>query len=939
MTHTYYNIIPIRCRHILVLLLTLMAWSPATAFAAEDTDTDSTRVFTDTHPLVYEDAWDLWPYSFLNEYGEPVGYNIDLLTLIFDELKIPFVIKLKATSDALKDLKAGRSDLMLDMEAAFHNDYGSYGKSVIQIFTHSLVHRKSEEPKVLRVNDLAHNRVIVHDGSFSHYLMKRRGWANNAIPYNDMQEAIQLVHNEPDYQILWNTLSLKWLIHKFNYNDLELTPVRIQNGEYKFMSNNPELLQKLDSVFAKLNAEGQLQSIQNKWFYPERRETGIPSWVWKAVILLMALTLFILTYYLIYRRYEKRVTKDLRRSNDQLAVILKTSHIRVWVFHASTKTITVIDENGIPQTEELAPSTFFNSVRSEDFRRIMQAFQDIVKKKDSQASLVVQSHDGPEGVQRTQVVVLSVLHRDKDGKPSDIMGTTSDITEEQQRQQEAKDTMLRYQSVFDSALIDTVAYDEHGIITDMSQKARMAFSGNFSNVLSQKISIQDVLGMDDFSVEDMEYTYLTQIFSRNDQRALMRFLKRDELIYELQLVPVRDDSGHLLGIFGSGRDMTDVAKSYALEQENIRRMQEANKEQEDYIRNIDFVLKNGGVRMVSYSPDTHTLTIYGEIGHELYQLTQTRGLGLVDESSKKMVRRLLNSMDYRSHAPIKAVVKTTIRLKGNKMLYLYVSFVPTYDAEGRVKSYFGMFRDISEIKALEEHLAKESVKAQELETVKNAFLRNMSYEIRTPLSSVVGFAELFDMEHTEEDEKFFINEINKNSAKLLELINDILFLSRLDAGMIEIKKEPIDFAVIFESKCETAWFNNKQPNVSYIADNPYHQLVVEIDQQNLGIVIGHIVANAAQNTKSGQVHASYDYTGEELVMFFQDTGCGIPPSTLEHIFDRFVTDHAQNSGLGLSICHEIVRKMGGSIRIKSEVNKGTIVWVSIPCKCSEIVRK
>lgn len=925
-----------RFRNLLLLLL-LVASAPTTATAAE---TDSTRVFSEANPLVYEDAWDLWPYSFLNEYGEPVGYNIDLLKLIFEELNIPFVIKLKATGDALNDLKAGHSDVMLGMDAAFHNDYANYGKSVIQIFTHSLVHRRNEEPKVLRVNDLAHNRVIVHEGSFSHYLMKRRGWADNAVPYNDMQEAIQLAHNEPDQQILWNTLSLKWLIRKFNYDDLELTPVRIQNGEYKFMSNNPHLLQRMDSAFAKLNAEGQLQAIQNKWFYPERRETGIPSWVWKAVILLVALTLFILTYYFIYRRYEKRVTKDLRRSNDQLAVILKTSHIRVWVFHAPTKTITVIGENGIRQNEELAPSTFFNFVRSSDFRNIMQAFQNIVQQKENHASLIVQSHEGPEGALRTQAVVLSVLHRDKDGRPSDIMGTTSDITEEQTRQQEAKDAMLRYQSVFDSALTDTVAYDEHGILTDMNQKARSAFTGGIDMVLNQQVSIKDVLGMSDFSVEDMDYTYLTQIYSgRDDQRALMRFLQRDELFYELQLVPVRDDNGHLLAIFGSGRDVTDVAKSYALEQENIQRLQEANKEQENYIRNIDFVLKNGGVRMVSYSPETHTLTIYGEIGHELYQLTQTRGLGLVDEASKKLVRRLLNSMDNRSHTPIKAVVKTAIRLKGDKPLCLYVSFIPTYDAEGCVNGYFGMFRDISEIKALEQQLANETVKAQELETVKNAFLRNMSYEIRTPLSSVVGFAELFDMEHTEEDEKFFIDEINKNSAKLLELINDILFLSRLDAGMIEIKKEPIDFAAIFESKCETAWFNHKQPDVSYIAESPYHQLVVEIDQQNLGIVIGHIVANAAQNTKSGQVHASYDYTGEELVMSFQDTGCGIPASSLEHIFDRFVTDHANNSGLGLSICHEIVKRMDGRIRIKSEVDKGTIVWVSIPCKCSEIVRK
>ena len=118
--------------------------------------------FTEEHPLVYEDAWDLWPYVFLNEHGEAVGYNVDLLKLIFRELDIPYIIRLKPTVNALEDLKAGRSDLMLGMDAYFHREYATYGKSVVQLFTHSVVHRKDEPATVSRVEDLAHQRVVVH---------------------------------------------------------------------------------------------------------------------------------------------------------------------------------------------------------------------------------------------------------------------------------------------------------------------------------------------------------------------------------------------------------------------------------------------------------------------------------------------------------------------------------------------------------------------------------------------------------------------------------------------------------------------------------------------------------------------------------------------------------------------------------------------------------
>lgn len=146
-------------------------------------------------------------------------------------------------------------------------------------------------------------------------------------------------------------------------------------------------------------------------------------------------------------------------------------------------------------------------------------------------------------------------------------------------------------------------------------------------------------------------------------------------------------------------------------------------------------------------------------------------------------------------------------------------------------------------------------------------------------------------------------------------------------------------AQFFESRCQTAWFNYQQPGVSYIVDNPYHHLVVDVDMQNLGIVIDKVLTNAAQYTTSGEVRASYTYTGEDLVMTFQDTGCGISPQMMEHVFDRFSTSSGQGAGLGLSISYEIARQMGGRVKIHSELGQGTIVWVSIPCECSEIQRK
>lgn len=918
----------------LYFLLLLFIISPQLAQAS-----DSTRVFTQTHPLVYEDAWDLWPYSFLNANGEAVGYNIDLLDLICKELEIPYVVNLKPTIKALNDLKNGEADLMLAMAADYHDEYGLYGKSVVQIFTHSVLHRKAEPLHIKKESDLAHHKVIVHEGSYSHHLMQEKGWGDKAIPYNDMREAVQYIHDTPGQQIVWNTLSLKWLQRTLHFDDLQLSPVKMPHGHYKFMSNNSDLLNKIDSVYTILESEGKLQGIQNKWFYPERKDSGIPFWIWQLAGALFILLLIGIGYYVFYRIRESKMTKTFRRSNNRLSLILKTSHVRVWLFNVEKKTVTVFNENGEVEAEDQPPTIFFQRMVAEDVQRISSALLSIVEGQHEKVSLEVCSEDKESGERRTLAIVLSILHCDRYGHPTDIIGTTSDVTENRRRQEQIKRVMLRYQSIFSSAMVDTITYDALGYMADMNEKAAKAFPGGLEGALKNHVHLRDVIG-ENVSLETMQPIYMTRLYDvDSDSRVFNKDIHHRKMYYELQLMPLRDERGKMKAIFGTGRDVSELVKSYLRLQHNLALQEQANEEMNNYFRNINFVLQNGGVRMAKYSPDTHTLLIYSSLGQEQNQLTQTRALALTDDGYKKLAQRVINSMDNRVHSPLKATIKTILRVKGGKRLTLLLSFIPTEDEQGRVVEYFGVCRDISEIKATEEKLAEESAKAQEVESVKNAFLRNMSYEIRTPLSSVVGFAELFEQEHASEDEGLFIEQIKNNSALLLKLINNILFLSRLDAGMINLNVHPVDFSKFFEARCETAWANRQEEGVEYVIDNRYAQMTVEIDDQNLGHVIDEIVVNAATHTHEGMVRCSYEYTGEDLVMAFQDTGSGISKERLSQIFERFASIGSHGTGLGLSICHDMVKLMGGKIKIKSEEGKGTIVWVTIPCKCTEIIRK
>ena len=147
------------------------------------------RQYTKEQPLVYEDVWDLWPYSFLNDNGEPEGYNIDLIRLMMQRLDIPYIIKLKSAEETFNDLKSGKSDLTLGLAVGYHDEYGLYGKNAVTLFTQSVVTPKSKSVQIKTFRDLSKPgmQVIVNSNSMCYHLMLDYGWGDNAIPRKDIQ--------------------------------------------------------------------------------------------------------------------------------------------------------------------------------------------------------------------------------------------------------------------------------------------------------------------------------------------------------------------------------------------------------------------------------------------------------------------------------------------------------------------------------------------------------------------------------------------------------------------------------------------------------------------------------------------------------------------------------------------------------------------------------
>jgi signal transduction histidine kinase len=204
---------------------------------------------------------------------------------------------------------------------------------------------------------------------------------------------------------------------------------------------------------------------------------------------------------------------------------------------------------------------------------------------------------------------------------------------------------------------------------------------------------------------------------------------------------------------------------------------------------------------------------------------------------------------------------------------------------------------------------------------------------------VLSYVGSLDINAPTADEEQLRKGILDNADYLLHLIDNILFLSRLEAHMVEIVRQPNNFAERFEPLCRQGWARYQNDDTHYLVENPYEQLVVDIDADNLVHVIEQVTANAAQHTPSGTVRARYDYIGRRLIITVEDTGEGIPQEEVQRLNEATTGGTHNTKGLGLAITRELVSQMGGRVEISSELGSGTTVYIVIPCTATAVKRK
>lgn len=865
------------------------------------------RTYTNAHPLIYEDSWDRYPYSFLNEKGEPAGFTLDVIKMVLEQCNIPYVIKLKRTQNALQDLKDGKADLTFGMYEDLNKKYGVFSNVSFAFFTHSVIYPKGGR-HINSFYDLAYQKVIVHKYSISEQEMIHNGWGKNALSHNDMIESICTLSNKNKGQVLWNTMALKWIKNKYHLNNLIIAPINdMPISEYRFLSNDTILLNKIDMVINRMKANDRIQKISNKWFYPEIKESTLPDYIWYIPEALGLIVFGILMLNRIYHIKENKANGLIKRQNARLSLALQAGNITMWIYSVKKHNIHLFDTLG--KASKTVPFDNLKIYYPSDYKKIRLALSRIEKKKEKKVMLNV---SGTPSVEENTLhkfkLNLSVL-RYKLGEPYLILGVQCDITDEYEQEIRTREFLARYRTIFNVSDVDFVFYNSTGKLTEINDKACELFGLKRRNELTTKnIHINDI--HPNIKIAETKGTFFGDTLYKNKY-------------VESILNPIFDSNGNLLGIHGCGMNITENVNSIRNIKHGLKELEKTTRNIKEYIKKTSYALNRSDIHLMRYNPKNKIidLSIFSE--EDKHEVSPFKWLRLLEDKSQKEAVNILGELDEGNKTEREILFKTKMLDDKHRNRYYMINICPILDDKGNLLYYFGLWREFTDLYYSQQQLTEETNKAKEADIVKNSFLENMSYEIRTPLNAVVGFAELFNStEHTEEEEQTFINEIKINSDKLLKLINDILYLSRLDARMIDIKEQEVDFTTLFDTVCDTSWNQKEITKIKFKTINPYNKLTIKTDPTCMETLVTYLINNAIDTTVKGTILIRYEYIGNMISINVDDTGYKI-----------------DNKGLNFSICKQLTEQMKGNITLTYEEGKGSSVWVGIPCELIEMNKR
>lgn len=927
--------ISMRIVRYIVLLIAVLTWGVQGLSAQQASE----KTYSDNNPLIFEDAWDYWPFAFANEEGDPKGYNVDIVKLMLERLDIPYVIRLKHYGQVKQDMMEGHADLTCALKANYNNDIGFYGNAVLTQLTHSVLSPKKQAVTIRTLNDLRNHTAYVHSNGFLHNLMRQNALEKSALPYGDMKELCFNVNKTDSGKVIYNTQSLMWLINKYHLENVRLTPMNIPYAEYHFMSGDTVLLARLDSLYETMSANNEFKDIQDKWFRHNSQEEPIFADVSFNMTLFIAVLVLGGVLIIFYRVKLMNINQMSNKTKQMFSLYIESSRIMMWVYDVEHDKFKILNSTGEMSDTDYTPAMFSMFYNADDFVLMLKEIDNVCKVQQKGKKLKMRYHMPSDTRNELYYDVDIVVLREKDKVPTLLLGVQHDVTEETLNKRRTGDTHTRFKTLFNAMIMDVFHFDKDGTLININDHALNTFEIKDKDlVLNRKYNINDM------SVCRPDIGYVCTITDcveanrTNTDRA--HFLPNRKMYYESISLPLHNIEGEYKGLFEIGREQTGIVESLHHVHEQITKLYALTSTLNQLQVSVNKALLESNAYQAKYDVSSRSLIF--RRGASVMVMTEMDCIFTLHTAWRDKALRILKQMDRGANKTFKGQFRTLLRdTTTSNPIYYSFDAIPMFGAEGKVTYYYCLLRDRTERVAIDKRLAAETAKAQETERLQNFFIRNMNYEIRTPLNSIKGFAEMLVNSNVPEEEQVFVSEVKNNTHNLLILVDDILLLSRLEANIQEFNYDDIDVVGIFKAQCQMGWDALLQPGVRGIVECGYDMLYGSVDVSNIGLLFSNLCTLSALYTYRGYIKATLDYHHDKLLVTVTDTGRGFDKQMARNMF---TAEHNSTTGdykteLKLMICKQLVEKFGGQLDIDSELGKGTTVWISIPFKAEHAIRK
>ena len=515
--------------------------------------------------------------------------------------------------------------------------------------------------------------------------------------------------------------------------------------------------------------------------------------------------------------------------------------------------------------------------------------------------------------------------------PLNFLCTLTDMTEETLREQEEQSMTERYRRFFEQGIAGLAFYDKDGKLLYTNEKMReiLKFQSEddpyyYNRTLYDLPTFRNVL--DNRQVEELYFCTKSMIVERGVN-----------CYTELRVHPIYDDDHQLVYIAFSIRDITQERELYLQNKRNEIELRRANENIQRYESELQYLMETSNMRFFRVSATDKTCTFYKAMSQPA-KVMDIKDLAEQFEDSP-FRQGLLDYMNFFNVPRTDLTHMHPLFHEGNQLQWNFIDSVPYFDENGEMLGTYGIVRNVTDLIEKQEQLKEETERANESGRKKSTFMANMTHEIRTPLNAIVGFSDVLPMLSTPEEKQEIVKVIMNNCDMLMRLVNDILAISSLTSGSIEIIPAKVDFAKAFDSTCISLAQRVQNPNVAFVKDNPLESFETELDYGRIQQVVTNFVTNAVKYTQDGHIKVGYkpeERQGKSgLYLYCEDTGAGIPKEDQEKVFERFVklNDFVQGTGLGLSICKAIADSCQGEIGVFSEgEGHGSTFWLWIPCE-------